>query len=169
MRVLISRVYDHQANERQEVHGVREMEREQQPVHILEEKEATDDQTHYLDEMQQSESDSPDRRSEREGGSAGEENQRDIGQKRLNMSEILPFGQNGNEHEEIDADITEIERPEKEKAEAAQRAKLPDIIEKMTGRRDEITNRRVEEVMRKITSPPSLKKTGQKAQNRERK
>jgi hypothetical protein len=46
-----------------------------------------------------------------------EENQSDVRQKMVNMSKLLQFGQNYDE--EMDADITDVERPEEEeKAEA---------------------------------------------------
>jgi hypothetical protein len=46
------------------------------------------------------------------------------------MAEILPRGENEHEQEEMDADITEIERPEEEKTEAMQCRTLPDKIHK---------------------------------------
>jgi hypothetical protein len=100
------------------------MEREHQPLHRLEERETAYDQTKYFDQMQPSELDCPDPWSEREGGGGPEETHGDLTQNRVNISEILPLGQNDDEHEEMDGDIIEIETPEEEeKKEAMQNAK----------------------------------------------
>jgi hypothetical protein len=83
-----------------------------------------------------------------------EETRNAIKEKRPNMSEALSDGQNEHEQEEMDVDITEIERPgEEEKTEAMQRPKLTDILQRMTSRRNEIIDRHVEEVMGKRVAP----------------
>jgi hypothetical protein len=101
--------------------------------------------------------------------------------KRLNISKVLQFGESEHEQEEMNADVTEIEEAEEEKTEATQLPILPDIIQRMTSRRNNIISRHVQEVMRKRTAPLSPQKveqalgrshtqlkTGQKTQTREK-